>query len=144
MPTEPIIRLKRHNCMKVFEEIMCFSTKGVDFDSCRLYFFGFFFSSRRRHTRYIGDWSSDVCSSDLIERVLGANAVRRLGAEVGLEEPQYRSEDRHAGQAELAAFQFQPLGEILFQQRVRSEERRVGKEREARYVRYEENKKTRK
>src|SRR5437762_13119872 len=25
----------------------------------------FFFSSRRRHTRYIGDWSSDVCSSDL-------------------------------------------------------------------------------
>src|SRR5437879_13668868 len=29
-------------------------------------FFFFFFSSRRRHTRYIGDWSSDVCSSDLI------------------------------------------------------------------------------
>src|SRR5437762_13542576 len=27
----------------------------------------FFFSSRRRHTRYIGDWSSDVCSSDLEE-----------------------------------------------------------------------------
>mgnify|MGYP002266051361 CR=1 FL=1 len=25
----------------------------------------FFFSSRRRHTRYSGDWSSDVCSSDL-------------------------------------------------------------------------------
>src|SRR5437763_5100075 len=25
----------------------------------------FSFSSRRRHTRYIGDWSSDVCSSDL-------------------------------------------------------------------------------
>src|SRR5436189_5191452 len=30
-----------------------------------VYFFFFFFSSRRRHTRYIGDWSSDVCSSDL-------------------------------------------------------------------------------
>src|SRR5437762_6757878 len=29
----------------------------------------FFFSSRRRHTRYIGDWSSDVCSSDLGVRV---------------------------------------------------------------------------
>src|SRR6267154_1411653 len=26
---------------------------------------GFFFSSRRRHTRWTGDWSSDVCSSDL-------------------------------------------------------------------------------
>src|SRR5690348_17881471 len=29
------------------------------------YFFFFFFSSRRRHTRWTGDWSSDVCSSDL-------------------------------------------------------------------------------
>src|SRR5437867_1798902 len=28
----------------------------------------FFFSSRRRHTRSYGDWSSDVCSSDLIEK----------------------------------------------------------------------------
>src|ERR1017187_4180430 len=31
------------------------------------YFIVFFFSSRRRHTRYIGDWSSDVCSSDLVK-----------------------------------------------------------------------------
>src|SRR6266581_6403291 len=30
-----------------------------------MYFFFFFFSSRRRHTRWTGDWSSDVCSSDL-------------------------------------------------------------------------------
>src|SRR3989454_4820195 len=30
---------------------------------CRVCFF--FFSSRRRHTRLQGDWSSDVCSSDL-------------------------------------------------------------------------------
>src|SRR4051794_41800340 len=29
------------------------------------FFFFFFFSSRRRHTRWTGDWSSDVCSSDL-------------------------------------------------------------------------------
>src|SRR5947209_20025407 len=28
--------------------------------------FNFFFSSRRRHTRYWRDWSSDVCSSDLL------------------------------------------------------------------------------
>src|SRR5437899_12508227 len=27
----------------------------------------FFFSSRRRHTRCLSDWSSDVCSSDLSE-----------------------------------------------------------------------------
>src|SRR5437763_2910711 len=35
------------------------------FPCCHL----FFFSSRRRHTRYIGDWSSDVCSSDLTGQV---------------------------------------------------------------------------
>src|SRR5699024_2733892 len=31
--------------------------------------FAFFFSSRRRHTRSKRDWSSDVCSSDLYERI---------------------------------------------------------------------------
>src|SRR2546430_12553287 len=30
------------------------------------YIFFFFFSSRRRHTRFDCDWSSDVCSSDLL------------------------------------------------------------------------------
>src|SRR6476469_10716105 len=33
-----------------------------------------FFSRRRRHTSYIGDWSSDVCSSDLCHLVLQACA----------------------------------------------------------------------
>src|SRR3712207_4954882 len=33
-----------------------------------------FFSSRRRHTRYWRDWSSDVCSSDLIWGAIGAAA----------------------------------------------------------------------
>src|SRR5947207_6798288 len=32
-------------------------------------FFFFFFSSRRRHTRSLCDWSSDVCSSDLLFEV---------------------------------------------------------------------------
>src|SRR5256885_3423629 len=38
-----------------------------------LLFFCFFFSSRRRHTRLQGDWSSDVCSSDL-------SGLHRLGS----------------------------------------------------------------
>src|SRR5438045_6699991 len=37
-------------------------------------FYCFFFSSRRRHTRCLSDWSSDVCSSDLVRR---QPAVRR-------------------------------------------------------------------
>src|SRR5699024_12261957 len=33
------------------------------------FFFFFFFSSRRRHTRSKRDWNSDVCSSDLLDRL---------------------------------------------------------------------------
>src|SRR3712207_8263669 len=42
----------------------------------------FFFSSRRRHTRYWRDWSSDVCSSDLtlaMQFVFGTEAWTRNG-----------------------------------------------------------------
>src|SRR2546426_6942177 len=44
-------------------------------------FFFFFFSSRRRHTRLQGDWSSDVCSSDLVvaPKALPAKEPARLG-----------------------------------------------------------------
>src|SRR5713226_3512619 len=35
-----------------------------------------FFSSRRRHTRWTGDWSSDVCSSDLLESAARVTALR--------------------------------------------------------------------
>src|SRR2546430_11286338 len=35
-----------------------------------------FFSSRRRHTRFDCDWSSDVCSSDLSESVRGEQICR--------------------------------------------------------------------
>src|SRR5688500_19724394 len=43
----------------------------------------FNFSSRRRHTRLQGDWSSDVCSSDLLAgrdpRIKLVNLSRRFG-----------------------------------------------------------------
>src|SRR5262245_62548680 len=38
----------------------------VPYISYQVIFFFFFFSSRRRHTRCLSDWSSDVCSSDLM------------------------------------------------------------------------------
>src|SRR5437879_12478808 len=37
-----------------------------------------FLSSRRRHTRYIGDWSSDVCSSDLYAEAVQTGNLRFL------------------------------------------------------------------
>src|SRR2546430_4007526 len=66
----------------------------------------FFFSSRRRHTRFDCDWSSDVCSSDLESR-LGQSDIPeapRFGARVlqkgshtveerGLAEECFRSEE---------------------------------------------------
>src|SRR5690349_23852503 len=57
------------------------------------YFLFFFFSSRRRHTRSLRDWSSDVCSSDLAALALGfclfvcwrVGAARQEEAEARLE-----------------------------------------------------------
>src|SRR2546429_1689555 len=42
------------------------SFSGPIFTRWRASVFFFFFSSRRRHTRCSRDWSSDVCSSDLV------------------------------------------------------------------------------
>src|SRR5690606_40429293 len=42
---------------------------------CELYFF----SSRRRHTRFSRDWSSDVCSSDLALAFRGLGLAKALG-----------------------------------------------------------------
>src|SRR5947209_10168783 len=38
----------------------------------------FFFSSRRRHTRYWRDWSSDVCSSDLSSSACKRSLIPRI------------------------------------------------------------------
>src|ERR1039457_507454 len=49
----------------------------------------FFFSSRRRHTRLQGDWSSDVCSSDLVFAIvmlIGFHMRLILGEEAFLRE----------------------------------------------------------
>src|SRR6266480_6232729 len=45
-----------------------------------IFYFFFFFSSRRRHTRLTCDWSSDVCSSDLVAAVALAFAGLVLAA----------------------------------------------------------------
>src|SRR6266568_5439276 len=57
--------------------------------------FFFFFSSRRRHTRWNCDWSSDVCSSDLIGRGIGEREniamfeelAEKLGATLAVSRP---------------------------------------------------------
>src|SRR5437764_13564955 len=71
----------------------------------------FFFSSRRRHTRYIGDWSSDVCSSDL---------GRPLEKPAAIDQYVHGLIDRRGFLERAARF---VAGGVT-----RSEERRVGKE----------------
>src|SRR6478735_10551839 len=48
----------------------------------RIFTFFFFFSSRRRHTRLQGDWSSDVCSSDLAWVSLATSAHQAFAERV--------------------------------------------------------------
>src|SRR5690606_39354727 len=89
--------------------------------------FVFFFSSRRRHTRFSRDWSSDVCSSDLVE-------VIRPGAfdETLAEKPDVSARVQHQGG--LMAIGRTTNGTLRLKtdkqglQYERSEERRVGKE----------------
>src|SRR5207253_8309599 len=93
-----------------------------------------FYSSRRRHTRWPRDWSSDVCSSDLIgsviyslglspvvilatDLIVGSAPVERAGAASAISE----TSSELGGALGIAV-----LGSIGVA--VRSEERRVGKE----------------
>src|SRR5437764_10808402 len=83
---------------------------------------GCFISSRRRHTRYIGDWSSDVCSSDLAERLEGGG-FKRAGFRYG-----YRGDSMNANerlQSDQTSLDVDRYRLTPFE---RSEERRVGKE----------------
>src|SRR5690349_23487262 len=57
--------------------------------------FVFFFSSRRRHTRSLRDWSSDVCSSDLFFVAPGAGPTGDDEGHAARRRP--RSEERRVG-----------------------------------------------
>src|SRR5256886_6897452 len=106
-----------------YEEIGCFFVVAF-----------FFFSSRRRHTRFDCDWSSDVCSSDLVGGSLrcgagcGARrALRPLLLRPWLQRqcargPDVRDERRWGCDVDRHA--------------CRSEERRVGKECRSRWSPY--------
>src|SRR3712207_7178377 len=96
--------------------------------------FSFFFSSRRRHTRYWRDWSSDVCSSDLDDRGLGHGAAEPAqglvpGTAIGDDLGNHRVEVAGDRVALADAGVDADAG-------ARSEERRVGKECRSRWSPY--------
>src|SRR5690349_23577563 len=49
---------------------------------CAEHLLAFFFSSRRRHTRSLRDWSSDVCSSDLQRFIRNDTYEPRINSDV--------------------------------------------------------------
>src|SRR5256885_2934467 len=96
--------------------------------------FFFFFSSRRRHTRLQGDWSSDVCSSDLRLSEESICVVPRDGA--------FLLGNFVTNVKSSAAFYFpkiavqSSLESLPAPKSIRSEERRVGKECRSRWSPY--------
>src|SRR5690606_40220613 len=80
--------------------------------------FLFFFSSRRRHTRFSRDWSSDVCSSDLEIPQRGDGEQR----EEDLDDADGDVHAQHSGRARPQERERPACAGL------RSEERRVGKE----------------
>src|SRR5436189_6205832 len=89
----------------------------------------FFFSSRRRHTRYIGDWSSDVCSSDLWRKCCPWRGAFVIAFE------------RHAIKEWIDDHIVVWSHRAGKSRKARSEERRVGKERRGGSSAYHQKKK---
>src|SRR5690606_39738362 len=95
----------------------------------------FFFSSRRQHTRFSRDWSSDVCSSDLIYGIgnpveFGKNVIHlQVGDRIPRNQLLFKLVDilYSRTNVDLTRGTFRVKGDT-----VRSEERRVGKERKSR------------
>src|SRR5437868_10782998 len=108
------------------------------------FFFFFFFSSRRRHTRSKRDWSSDVCSSDLVGR--DAPGIGLQPVEVAERDERRRSaadavEQRHhlRHRSHLHLLRSEPADRRERRHHdedrpPRSEERRVGKECRSRWA----------
>src|SRR3712207_8485615 len=92
----------------------------------------FFFSSRRRHTRYWRDWSSDVCSSDL-----GYDYALPGGHDGDPRRPSWAAQDKWLGAALRSKnIADRELQTSIIHLLIRSEERRVGKECRSRWSPY--------
>src|SRR5256886_4260332 len=96
----------------------------------------FFFSSRRRHTRFDCDWSSDVCSSDLkkVIRAAELDDTRWVPREVQWFINSNKDEGRRP--QHLKEANDPTRSQLIRLYAARSEERRVGKECRSRWSPY--------
>src|SRR5207249_9761650 len=106
----------------------------------RLCFLYFFFSSRRRHTRSKRDWSSDVCSSDLLTP---SRYSRELQDRLHDQNPWKRGRCLlRENNGKVSAVVVQDSAARCAHEEIRSEERRVGKERRSRWSREDRKEET--
>src|SRR5256885_7890882 len=96
-------------------------------------YFLFFFSSRRRHTRLQGDWSSDVCSSDLLDGVT-RTLTPDMTAICDAKRPTIVAGVMGSAESVVSLSTTDLVLECAYFQR--SEERRVGKECRSRWSPY--------
>src|SRR5256885_5699742 len=95
----------------------------------------FFFSSRRRHTRLQGDWSSDVCSSDLSGDTRRPTSRIPLRKERGMALANAFAPE-HPYSSHKILLEVPVGGSSIYTTGMRSEERRVGKECRSRWSPY--------
>src|SRR5256885_8616866 len=93
----------------------------------------FFFSSRRRHTRLQGDWSSDVCSSDLDDDGLRAHIAECVRA--ACDDVDDAVLNKMTERTSMVAGDYSDPS-VFTRLAQRSEERRVGKEGRSRWSPY--------
>src|SRR2546430_6853476 len=128
IPTSSAMLIRRRMYL-LYPTTFTSSVEGLYANQICIFFF--FFSSRRRHTRFDCDWSSDVCSSDLIRIQHGLWCCRHthpldfLAVEVK-DCPVINVICENQGQAI----------EVRVEDKMRSEERRVGKECRSRWSPY--------
>src|SRR2546430_7671661 len=94
----------------------------------------FFFSSRRRHTRFDCDWSSDVCSSDLVQA--GGQGAGRAPRRAGGEGEEVTGETRGGRAGRRGGLRGGHTSSPRNTVTARSEERRVGEECRSRWSPY--------
>src|SRR5207248_6518243 len=87
------------------------------------------FSSRRRHTSSYGDWSSDVCSSDLVPATNRGTRVRQAPTRTAAFSPQVCPNEWNSGSPpKMTSSGPMATRSVANTSTLRSEERRVGKE----------------
>src|SRR5256885_10562038 len=96
----------------------------------------FFFSSRRRHTRLQGDWSSDVCSSDLTGKVTFTGTAPAPTPIKLSSDPYCQKADPGLTTENEIVSKDGSIGNVFVYVKDRSEERRVGKECRSRWSPY--------